>query len=326
VKRRAIIALVIVLGLAALAIREMGLRKQELGQAFIGGRGATVWNSTAEVRARVTTLPFGMPVQVLDRDSGEAEIRTASGIQGWVDSRVLLEPAIWREAASLEENTKSLTAQEHGETRVRTNFHTAPGRDAPVIFEAPSGVPVLMFERKAVPVPKSQAVADSAAPKSEDWWLVRAKTQDAGEIAGWILARFVNLELPDPISGYASSENINVTGWYEINRAVDANGAVKPEYLMVGTRGPEGQPCDFTLARVYTWSRAHNRYETAFIENDLCGSLPVEVTPASALNGNGFFRFRNTGPNGVENREYGMKFTIVRRVGGQVPAKRGRKR
>jgi hypothetical protein len=326
-KRRALIAAVIVFGLAALAIRESrSHRKEGLGQAFIGGHGITVWNSTAEVRVPVTTLPYGMPVEVLDRQNNEAEIRTAAGVQGWIEARALLEPAVWRDAAALDQASKSLVAQARGETRVRTNFHTAPGRSMPVIFEAPNGVPVLMFERKAEPVPKSQGAADTGAPRFEDWWLVRAQTKDAGEIAGWILGRFVNLDLPDPLSGYASSENINVTGWYEINRAVDANGAVKPEYLMVGTRGPEGQPCDFTLARVYTWSLAHNRYETAFVENDLCGSLPVEVTPASIVNGDGFFRFRNTGPRGIENREYGMKFTIVRRVGGRAPVRRGRRR
>jgi hypothetical protein len=324
VRRTTIIALVVVFGIASLAIRAMrSHRKEGLGEAFVGGRGTTVWNSTAEVRVPLTTLPYGTSVQVLDRYNDQAEVRTVAGIQGWVASGSLLDPAVWNDALSLEKLTKSLVSQARGETRVRTNFHSAPGRSAPVIYDAPSGVPVLMYERRVEPAPRGMG---AAAPKDENWWLVRAQTKDAGEISGWILGRFVKLELPDPLAEYASSEDIHVTGWYEINRSVDASGEVKPEYLMVGTRGPEGQPCDFTLARVYTWSRAHNRYETAFVENDLCGSLPVEVNPASTVNGDGFFRFRNVGPTGVENREYGMKFTIVRRVGGHEPAGKGRKR
>jgi len=327
-KRRSYIVIIVLAIFAVFVVREMNLhRKLAIGEAFVRGQGVTVWNSTAEVRVPVTTLDYGVPVQVLDREGDYAEIRNSSGVQGWVLSRLLLDPAVWKDAALLDEQTKLLPVQGHGETRVRTNFHSAPGRNTPVLLETPSGVPVIMLERKAAPLPAGQAKgAESASAKMEDWWLVRGETRDAGEIAGWILGRFISLDLPEALAGYSSSEGINVTGWYEINRAVDSTGGSKPEYLLVGTRGGEGQPCDFTLARVYTWSLTHSRYETAFIENDLCGSLPVDVTPARGPGGAGFFRFRNAGPAGPENREYGMKFTIVRRVGGKPSPRKARRR
>src|SRR5277367_6494814 len=39
--------------------------------------------------------------------------------------------------------------------------------------------------------------------------------------------------------------------------------------------GPEGQPCDFTALRVYTWGKQKERYETAFVESDVCGKFPI---------------------------------------------------
>lgn len=326
-KRRLYIVIIVLAILAAFIIREIRVHgKIALGEAYTGGQNVTVWTSPAPVRAPVTSLAYGTQVQVIDRYGDFAEIRTVSGVQGWVLSRALLEPTIWHDAATLDKTTQTMPIQATGATKVRTNFHTAPGRNTPVLLEAPSGVPVAMLERKPEPIGATGKVSEADPEKMEDWWLVRANTKDVGEISGWILGRFVSLDLPDTLAGYASSEGFNVKAWYEINRAVDAAGTLRPEYLVAGTRGPEGQPCDFTLVRVYTWSRERNRYETAFIENDLCGSLPVDVTQAAAPGGAGYFRFRNKGPAGTENREYGMKFTLVRRVGGHPSPRKRKKR
>ncbi len=59
-------------------------------------------------------------------------------------------------------------------------------------------------------------------------------------------------------------------------------GGLKPQYLLVGTHGPEGQTCDFSLMRVYTFAAKHDRYETAFIDSDVCGRLPIHVDKAAA--------------------------------------------
>ena len=68
-----------------------------------------------------------------------------------------------------------------------------------------------------------------------------------------------------------SSANVRPVAWFELNRVTDDQGE-HPQYLVAGTRSAEGQPCDFTTMRVYTWNPKKSRYETAFIENDLCGA------------------------------------------------------
>jgi hypothetical protein len=90
---------------------------------------------------------------------------------------------------------------------------------------------------------------------------------------------------------------------------LDPSGA-KPQYLVAGARGPEAQPCDFTTLRVYTWNPKKTRYETAFIENNLCGLMPVRV--GKGAKGEPEFRFKTKG-GGSEDRVYHLIQTVVRR-------------
>ena len=314
--RRAFL-IVLVLGIiVAIAIREVRLHRQlPLEMAYVGVQGATLWNGTAEVRTSVATLAYGEPVQVFQRDGGEVLVATKAGVRGWVSEGSLLSVGLWGAAALLNKTTGSMAVQARGHTRARSNLHIRPGRQWEVITAAPGDTPVEMFEREAVANPKRQSPAGSASgPSLEDWWLVRANMRNAADVSGWVLGLFVSLDLPEPLPEFVSSEGIGIVSWFEINRAVGSTGIVRPEYLVMGTRDREGRPCDFTLIRVYTWSPVRHRYETAFMEHGLCGSLPVETTPATRPGGEAHFGFHNAGVNGVENRKYEMKLTTIRRI------------
>ncbi len=141
-------------------------------------------------------------------------------------------------------------------------------------------------------------------------------------IAGWVLGRFISLDAPQPIPDYTSSAAMRLVGWQVLN-TVPADGGAKPQYLVVGTHGGEGQPCDFTLMRVYTWSAARMRYETAYIESNLCGEMPIVVKQTAD---GPEFRFSETDEGGAE-RVYRMRQTSVRRVkdAGQARADSGKR-
>jgi hypothetical protein len=132
----------------------------------------------------------------------------------------------------------------------------------------------------------------------------------AGPVAGWVLARFVELDLPGPVKDMASSADMHVLAWFELNRVPDGSGGEAPQYLVAGSRGSEGGPCDFTLLRVYTWGKARKRYETAYVESDLCGRLPILVTEGAK---GPEFQFPDVDAGGAE-RNYVMNQTVVRRV------------
>jgi hypothetical protein len=131
-----------------------------------------------------------------------------------------------------------------------------------------------------------------------------------GPIAGWVLARFIEPNLPGPVRDYASSADLHVVAWFELNRVPDGSGGDAPQYLVAGSRGGEGQVCDFTMLRVYTWGAARKRYETAYVESDLCGRLPIRVSHGAT---GPEFRFAEVG-GGPEERTYIMQQTAVRRV------------
>ena len=132
----------------------------------------------------------------------------------------------------------------------------------------------------------------------------------AGPVAGWVLARFVELDLPDPVKDYASSADLHVVAWFELNRVPDGTGGEAPQYLVAGSRGGEGGACDFTMLRVYTWSTARKHYETAYVESDLCGRLPIHVSSGAK---GPEFQFPDVDKGGAD-RTYVMVQTSVRRV------------
>ena len=328
--RRAFL-IVLVLGvIAAVAVREVRLhRKPPIELAYVGLQGTTIWNSTAEVRAAVANLSYGEPVQIFQRDGDHALVQTKTGVRGWVSSDSLMSSALWHGAALLNKETEAMRVQARGHTRARSNIHIRPGRQWEVISSAPGGTAVEMFARQATANVERQARAGSSSDSSnlEDWYLVRANVNNATGISGWVLGRLISLDLPEPLPEYQSSEHINIVAWFEINRAVDSTGAVKQEYLVMGTRDGEGRPCDFTLIRVFTWSPKRHRYETGFIERGLCGSLPVQVAPATTPGGRAHFTFSNVGLKGQENRQYEMTLTTVHRIdSGAGETRKGRKR
>jgi hypothetical protein len=135
-------------------------------------------------------------------------------------------------------------------------------------------------------------------------------SSSAAPVAGWVLARFIELDLPGPVRDYASSANLHVVAWFELNRVPDGSGGQVPQYLVAGSHGGEGRACDFTMLRVYTWSTARQRYETAYIESDLCGHLPIEVSQSPS---GPEFHFANAGKTPAE-RMYVMHQTVVHHV------------
>lgn len=319
--RRAFIVSVLVGLLLALGIREYRLhRKIPFEQAYIGSEGAILWDSTAQIRSPVANLPYGQSVQVYQRDADYVLVGTQAGVRGWVSSASLMDPDIWRRMALLAETTKSMAVQAVGHTNARTNIHTRPGRQSPVILQVPGDSPLVVLRHSLVAAEPSQAAEDSSSGNSDDYWLVRADVKDIGNVSGWVLGRLVSLDLPEPLPEYQSSEAMKIVAWFEINRAIDVtSGSIRPEYLVAGIRDSRDRAehngeCDFTMARVYTWSSKHQRYETAFLDSTLCGKLPIDATPAGAPEGEAQFWFQNLSGHGAENRVYDMKLTTVRRV------------
>jgi hypothetical protein len=301
----------------------------EYPMAYVFEPTAILWNANAQVRQPVATLHYGDHLTILQRSGERAEVRTDSGVRGWAEGSALMDADLWQQAAALLERARAMPVQARGHTRTISNVRLTAGRDGPRIFQFGRNEPVVVLERGTSPVPVEGAAppAGQNLPRLEDWLLVlrtppanpdsamtsgtqsAAAARAAVPIAGWVLARFIELDPPAPIPDYFSASGIHVVAWAELNTVPGESGP-QPQYLVAGARGGEGQPCDFTLLRVYTWSAERQRYETAYIENDICGRMPIRVTANSA---GPEVRFADPMQDGAD-RVYRMRQTTVRRV------------
>jgi hypothetical protein len=333
-KRKLLVA-VPLLCLVALLAWLFRPKHESLSEAYVGERSITLWSSVAQVREQTGVLLYGDRVEVLARRNDSVKVRTAAGLTGWVDGRYLIDPDLWQRSEKLLEQTRVMPAQARGRTKVPTNLRVQPGRTEPRLYQFSRNVPVEIVGRAVADwvqvTDEKESPTEPEESKKEDWYLVRATaTRPPGEgtirnsaaytttqpgdqtipIAGWVVARFVSLDLPDAVRDGTSSANMRPIAWFELNRVKDADGE-HPQYLVAGSHGPEGQPCDFTTLRAFTWNGRKVRYETAFIENNLCGALPILV--GKSPKGEPEFRFHVMNA-GKEERVYHLVQTVVRRV------------
>jgi len=310
-------------------------RHESLGAAYVSERTLTLLSSVAQVHEQVGVLYYGERVDVLARRNDNVKVRTANGTIGWVDGRYLMEPELWERSEKLLAQTKSMIVQARGRTKTTTNLRVEPGRTEPRLYQFGRGIEVEVFGRAvadwAQVTDEKELAAENEPQKKEDWYLVQGvATRPPGEgavrnsavttttqpgdqtipIAGWVVARFISLDLPDPVREGTTAANVRAIAWFELNRVTDAEGE-HPQYLVAGTRSAEGAPCDFTTLRVFTWNSKKTRYETAYIENDLCGVLPIQI--GKGPEGEPEFRFHMMERNKPE-RVYRLIQTVVRRV------------
>ncbi len=315
--RRIIVIAVLLVAILAVALWWVHFRRSPAEEVFAAERRVTLWSSTAMVREPLATLGYGERVEVISRLGDSLEVRTGQGVIGWVDSRQLLDAGLWNRVNKMNEQARAMLAQAFGHTKVVSNLRIEPGREGQRIIQLGRYVPLDVLARKVVEVPvnaKAEESEEETSAKKEDWVLVRAQVKDLGELSGWVLGRFVELDMPSPLPDYATAAGMHVVGWFELDRVEDAGGTARPQYLVIGQRGGEGQPCDFTLLRVYSWGARRKRYETTFVESGVCGMLPVRVKPPAQPGGDAAFSFTSGGDNGDQLLEYRTHQTIVRRV------------
>jgi hypothetical protein len=348
-KRKLLIAipLLCIVAVAAWIFRP---KHDALGEGYIGERSVTLWSGVAQVREPLDALHYGDHVEIVARHNDSVKVRTTSGEVGWIDARSLMETALWQRSAKLLGEAQELPVQARGRTKVATNLRVLPGRTQPRLYQFGRGNPVEIVGRAVADVAQASDEKESAGDagdskkedsRKEEWLFVRGlatrppseanpRTPDTSTItqpgdrtspiAGWIIGRFVEMDLPDAVRAGTSSANVRPVAWFELNKVNDISG-VKPQYLVAGTRGVDWQPCDFTNIRVFTWNPKKARYETAYIENNLCGTVPVRT--GTGPKGEPEFRFRSKDVNpsagnpqvgNNDERVYRLIQTVVRRI------------
>ncbi len=313
-------------------------RHRVLEVAYVSAPQAALRDQIAAIYNRVGNVKNGERVEVLDREKRFARVRTASGIEGWIEQRYLVDQKTFDALQKLTQDNQDDPVQASGILRNETNLHVSPGRETEHLYQLASGAKVAILkrataEKQAGVVPPSKGGAKPGAkgaadPVLEDWWLVR----DTLGRVGWVLTRMVDLDLPLEIAQYAEGQRF--VAFFVLNQVPDSDKGVQkqvPQYLCVLTEPHDGLPYDYDQVRVFTWNTRKHRYETAYREHGLDGVLPVTVThedfdkegnlPVFVL------RVKDDAGN-VSDRKYKLNSPIVRRVlaPGEVPTRATRKR
>jgi SH3-like domain-containing protein len=288
--------------------------------AYVSAPQAILRDRVSAVFSKTGTVKNGDRVQILEREHHFVRVRTASGVEGWIEQRSLVPQQVYDGFQKLSQQAQSEAVQATGTTRNDTNIHLDPGRETEHLYQLNQGSKVSILQRataeKTVPggmakpaSPKNES-AKPVSPLMEDWWLIR----DPDGRVGWVLARFVDLDVPLEIAEYAEGQRI--VAFFVLDQVADGDKKV-PQYLVVLTEPKDGLPFDFNQVRVFTWNVRKHRYETAYREHNLNGFLPVTISQET-FDKEGtlpVFVLQVKDDDGkMSQRKYKMNSPIVRRV------------
>ena len=270
-----------------------------------------VMDTTAQIRSVVGHLRAGNRVYVIAQTAHWSKLSLPGGLTGWVESKYLLDGATYDRGVKLLGDLQHSPPQSVGHADNLTNLHLEPSRDSIVLAEVNQNQPLEIYTRRLVDRPVETTSTAAKGPRPHDaWYLVRDNNR-----AGWVLGRFIDLDVPAGISLYA--QGINMVGWQVLKTVRDGSSDV-PEYLVADRMGNE--TADFNHIRVFTWWVKNHKYVTAYVQSDLNGYFPIEVRDATDLHyyaqPSPYFRLRLIDEDGQRYQEvYGLFDTIVRPVG-----------
>jgi SH3-like domain-containing protein len=267
-----------ILVIAASLLTACGRRRERVLEIdYVSAPQVTLRDQLSQVYNRVGTAKNGERVQVLDREKRFAKVRTATGLEGWVEQRYLVTQETFDAFQKLVREAKDASVIGNATTRNDTNLHDEPGRDTDHLYQLAQGAKVSMLRRATVEKSLPGSVTKNPLPGTketkpmEDWWLVR----DTDGHVGWVLARMIDLDVPLEVAQYAEGQRI--VACFVLNKVRDGDKDV-PQYLMLLSESKDGMPFDYNQARVFTWNVHKHRYETAYRERKLNGVLPVTIS------------------------------------------------
>ncbi len=305
-------------------------------------RGLDLRDRVAPVNQRVAHVVNGDRLEVMERNGRFLQVKTSDGKVGWVEEHEVIDQDTYDKFEDLQKQTAQSPVLSKGILRESYWLHDAPGREADRFYLLRPNTKLDLLERVSVPKPQPVGLllagkrgTAAAPPPMEDFWLAR----DAAGQVGWVRGGVLDEDVPEDIAVLVPNEK--VVAAYVIRKVRDpaaktADGQV-PEYLAALTPWKAGLPYDFDQIRVFTWNVRRHRYETAYLEHDLEGYLPVKIGQETfGRETDPVFSFQvaaggsaridpKTGrakPGTAATESFRMQGVIVRKMGGPGPGKK----
>src|ERR1700757_192922 len=143
-------------------------RHRVLEVAYVSTPQASLRDQVAAIYNRVGNVKNGERVEILDREKHFARVRTASGIEGWIEQRFLVDQKPFDGLQKLTQDNQNDPVQAPGVLRNETNLHVTPGRDTEHLYQLAAAAKVAILKRDtaekqsgAAPPPKQATKADA---------------------------------------------------------------------------------------------------------------------------------------------------------------------
>lgn len=323
----------------------------------------------AAVSNRVALVSNGQELTVLERNRRFIKVKTEKNEIGWLEERAVISEDVYKQFDDLKKKHEKDPVIATGILRDDLYLHLKAGRDSERFYLLPENEKLQLLVRasaakpqapgwaglpKPVAKPSQEAKpttapngkpgpskdakvpapvapeASPAPPAMDDWWLVR----DTKGHVGWLLARRLDVDVPEEIAGYAEGQKM--VGAYVLQTIDDPEAPTADKkvrmYVTVLNAYKDGLPYDFDQVRVFTWNLKKHRYETAYRMRNIEGFLPVTIGQQSGPNGQSFPTFSfNQSVDGVvqndpetgaakavhtEKQTFRLEGVVVRRVEG----------
>lgn len=154
-----------------------------------------------------------------------------------------------------------------------------PAPEPPRLWMQLSGLSPSRIEQLARMGVVDEQLPPNPKASGDLWTLVR----NAQGVAGWALNARLSPAIPDRVAQYA--EGARITSYFSLGAA---NRDATANHWLWTTLSTTDVAYDFDSFRVFIWNNRLSRYETAFIQRDVEGYLPVEVFEGDG----GAMRFR----------------------------------
>ncbi len=277
------------------------LREQSKPEmVYVVAKQTYLRDRVAAVSNRVALVTNGEPLGVVEHGRRFLKAKTSKGEVGWIEEHMVIDQATFDGFNALQTQHAHDPVVATGVVRDDLYLHVKPGRDTDRFYLLPENEKLQLLIRASVPKPAPPqgflavpaGKGKKGAPETpgepppipmEDWWMVR----DTHGQVGWLLARRLDVDVPDEIAGY--SEGQKIVGAYVLTKVYDADSSLPdkmvPEYVSVTNAYKDGIPYDFDQVRVFTWNVKKHRYETAYRQRNVEGYLPVTIGQGKNLQG-----------------------------------------
>ena len=117
---------------------------------YVSAPQVTLRDQLSQIYNKVGTAKNGDRVDVLDREKRFSKVRTASGLEGWVEQRYLVTQQVFEGFQKMQQQAKDSPVEGIASTRNDTNLHIEPGRDTEHLYQLAQGAKVSVLKRATV--------------------------------------------------------------------------------------------------------------------------------------------------------------------------------